>query len=93
MLRRTRHRRSIYAAHPRISTYFDAHLPVALSKLPAELEAAITCPRPVTAKPMGAFPINLRVPSALEPHLEELQATPYVRLNHLLELHPAWQYC
>jgi dTDP-4-amino-4,6-dideoxygalactose transaminase len=84
---------AIYSAYPRISTYFDTHLPVELSKLPAELEAAISYPRPVTAKPMGAFPISFRLPSVLVPRLEELQATPYVRLNHLLELHPEWQYC
>ncbi|MBL0128433.1 MAG: DegT/DnrJ/EryC1/StrS family aminotransferase [Flavobacteriales bacterium] len=84
---------SLYSAHPRISTYFDTHLPVDLSKLPAELEGAITYPRPVTTKLMGAYPVSFRVPSPLEPHLEELQATPYIRLNLLLELHPEWQYC
>lgn len=84
---------SIYSAHPRISTYFDTHLPVDLCKLPAQLEGAITYPRSVTTKPMGPFPIALRVPPALEPRLEEVQTTPYLRLNHLLELRPAWQYC
>lgn len=84
---------SIYSEHPSVSTYFDTYLPVELGKLPEKLEAAITHPRLVTTKPMGAFPINLRVPSAIEPHLVELQATPYLRLNHLLKLHPEWQYC
>lgn len=84
---------SLYSAHPCISTYFDTHLPVDLRKLPSELERAITYLRPVSAKPMGAFPISIRVPSALEPHLLELQASPYIRLNRLLELHPEWQYC